>query len=112
MARMIRTSHAKNNAIPGMAYPLMVLVLATTASYPPMPDIIDRLTDACGAGGPAVRGGAVYGELIVLSCGELAAELLRSRRARGAPASPAAGHQLGKSRQRKSLRFQGIASGR
>ncbi len=53
MARMIRTSHAKNNAIPGMAYPLMVLVLATTASYPPMPDLIDRLTEACGAGDPA-----------------------------------------------------------
>src|SRR5258706_12876176 len=47
MARMIRTSHAKNSAIPGMAYPLMVLVLATTASYPPMPDLIDRLTEAC-----------------------------------------------------------------
>ena len=50
---MIRTSHAKNNAIPGMAYPLMVLVLATTASYPRMPDLINRLTEACGAGGPA-----------------------------------------------------------
>src|SRR5260370_4534483 len=53
MARMIRTSHAKNSAIPGMAYPLMVLVLATTASYPPMPDLIDGLTEACCAGGPA-----------------------------------------------------------
>src|SRR6266702_535706 len=53
MARMITTSHTKNSTIPGMAYPLMVLVLATTASYPPGPDLIDRLTEACGAGGPA-----------------------------------------------------------
>ena len=45
MARMIRTSHAKNSTIPGMAYPAMVLVLATAASYPPMPDLIGRLTD-------------------------------------------------------------------
>src|SRR5260221_8971463 len=110
--RMIKTTYAKNTAIGGMAPPLMFLVLATRASYPPMPDIIDRLTDACGAGGPAVRGGAVYGELIALFCGELAGELLRSSRARGAPSSPAAGHQLGKSPQRKSLPFQGTASGR
>src|SRR5215467_10957036 len=48
IARMIRASHAKNSTIPGMAYPLMVLVLATTASYPPVPDLIDRLTGACG----------------------------------------------------------------
>ena len=55
MARTIRTSHAKNSTIPGMAYPLMVLVLATTASYPPMPNLIDGLTDACCAGGPAAE---------------------------------------------------------
>src|SRR6266851_10352840 len=62
MARMITTSHIKNNAIPGMAYPLMVLVLATTASYPPMPDLIDRLTEACGAGGPAGRDAPADGD--------------------------------------------------
>ena len=44
MARTIRTSHTKNHTIPGMAYPLTVLVLATPASYPPMPELIDRLT--------------------------------------------------------------------
>jgi hypothetical protein len=48
MARTIRTSHAKNSTIPGMAYPLMVLVLAMMASYPPMPDLIDGLTEAYG----------------------------------------------------------------
>jgi hypothetical protein len=53
MPRMIRASHAKNSTIPGMAYPLMVLVLATTASYPPIPDVIARLTGACRPGGPA-----------------------------------------------------------
>ena len=42
MARTIRTSHATNHTIPGMAYPLMVLVLATTASYPPMPELIGK----------------------------------------------------------------------
>jgi hypothetical protein len=51
MARMIRISHAKNSTIPGMAYPLMVLLLATTASYPPLPELIDRLTEACCPGG-------------------------------------------------------------
>jgi pimeloyl-ACP methyl ester carboxylesterase len=45
MARMIRTSHAKNSTIPGMAYPAMVLVLATAGSYPPMLDLIGRLAD-------------------------------------------------------------------
>jgi hypothetical protein len=51
MARTIRTSHTKNHTIPGMAYPLMVLVLATTASYPQMPDLIDTLA----WGGPVHR---------------------------------------------------------
>jgi hypothetical protein len=49
MARTIRTSHTKNHTIPGMAYPLTVLVLATPASYPPVPELIGRLTEACGA---------------------------------------------------------------
>ena len=62
MARMIRTSHAKNSTIPGMAYPLMVLVLATTASYPPMPDLIDRATEACCAGGPAAGDASADGD--------------------------------------------------
>src|SRR5258708_27641780 len=62
MARMIRTSHAKNSTIPGMAYPLMVLVLATTASYPPMPDLIDRLTGAFSAGGPAAGAAPADGD--------------------------------------------------
>ncbi len=62
MARTIRTSHVKNRTIPGMAYPLMVLVLATTASYPPMPDLIDRLTEACCPGGPAAGDGPADGD--------------------------------------------------
>ena len=48
IARMIRTSHAKNSTIPGMAYPLIVLALATTASYPPVTDLIGRLTGTYG----------------------------------------------------------------
>ena len=50
MARMISASHAKNSTIPGMAYPPMVLLLATAASYPPMPELFGRLT------GPAAQG--------------------------------------------------------
>jgi hypothetical protein len=34
MTRMIRTSHAKNSTMPGMAYPATVLVLATSAQLP------------------------------------------------------------------------------
>jgi hypothetical protein len=45
-----------------MAYPLMVLVLATTASYPPMPDLIDRLTEARCARGPAAGDGPADGD--------------------------------------------------
>jgi hypothetical protein len=59
---MMRTSHAKNSTIPGMAYPLVVLVLATTASYPPMHDLIDRLTEACCAQGPAAGDGPADGD--------------------------------------------------
>ena len=66
MARTIRTSHTKNHTIPGMAYPLMVLVLATTASYPPMPDLIGRRTEGCGKGGPAVSRARIEGASPVL----------------------------------------------
>ena len=53
MARMITTTQKKNSTRPGMANPLMVLALATTASYPPMPDLIGRLAEGCCAAGPA-----------------------------------------------------------
>ena len=42
-----------------MAYPLMVLVLATTASYPPIPELIDRLTEARGTAGVPLPPGPV-----------------------------------------------------
>jgi hypothetical protein len=71
---MIRTSHAKNSAIPGMAYPLMVLVLATTASYPPLPDLIDRLTGACCPGGPAAGAGSADGDAAAGVPGDRAGE--------------------------------------
>jgi hypothetical protein len=55
---MIRTSHAKNSTIPGMAYPLMVLALATNASYPRIPDLIDRLTEAIAQEAPLLEADA------------------------------------------------------
>jgi hypothetical protein len=62
MARTIRTSHTKNHTMPGMAYPLMVLVLTMTASYPPMLELIDRLTEACCAEGLAAGDGPADGD--------------------------------------------------
>jgi hypothetical protein len=39
MAKMMTTNQKKNTMMPGIAYPPTVLALATTASYPPPPDL-------------------------------------------------------------------------
>jgi hypothetical protein len=49
MARITTTTQKKNTMMPGMAYPAMVLALATAASYPPPPDLFSLFGGFCRA---------------------------------------------------------------
>ena len=49
MARIMTTIQKKNTMMPGMAYPAMVLALATAASYPPPPGLFSLFGGFCRA---------------------------------------------------------------
>src|SRR5713226_10514815 len=49
MARITTTTQKKNTMMPGMAYPAMVLALATAASYPPPPGLFSLFGGFCRA---------------------------------------------------------------